>query len=130
MTSERKIEANRLNAKQSTGPKTEAGKSKSSRNARQHGLSRLDINNDASASPAGRLIAAGFELGESSLHVDDLVRANLRLGCIRQVRQELLVALLECPSPKLAKRLAGLERYEKPVRAAQRRVLKQLLKRG
>ncbi|MCA1476155.1 hypothetical protein [Bradyrhizobium sp. NBAIM08] len=124
MTSERKIDANRQNAKRSTGPKTKMGKVKSSRNARRHGLSRLNFEDDAGASPAGRLIATGFALEQSSLHLDDLVRANLLLGRIRQARHELLAALLDCPHPKLAKRLVGLERYERPVRAAQRRILK------
>jgi hypothetical protein len=39
MTSQRKIEANRLNAKKSTGPKTRHGRARSSKNARRHGLS-------------------------------------------------------------------------------------------
>ena len=36
--SEAKLEANRRNAKQSTGPRTEAGKFRSSQNAVTHGL--------------------------------------------------------------------------------------------
>ena len=39
MTSFRQIEANRCNATKSTGPKTEAGKMRSRRNAVRHGLS-------------------------------------------------------------------------------------------
>jgi hypothetical protein len=39
MTSAKQIQANRQNAQSSTGPKTEAGKQISSRNAFQHGLS-------------------------------------------------------------------------------------------
>jgi hypothetical protein len=38
MTSPRKIEANRRNARASTGPKTGDGKARSARNARRHGL--------------------------------------------------------------------------------------------
>ncbi|MEY9107455.1 hypothetical protein ABH999_003651 [Bradyrhizobium yuanmingense] len=130
MTSERKIEANRRNAKRSTGPKTEVGKAKSSRNARQHGLSRSTHEHAANASPLARAIAGGLAQQHGSLNMDDLVRANLLLGRIRQARHDMLVALLECASPKLVRRLAGLERYERPVRAAQRRVLKRWLEQG
>ena len=38
MTSLKQIEANRRNAQNSTGPRTEAGKQRSSRNAVRHGL--------------------------------------------------------------------------------------------
>lgn len=130
MTSARKIEANRLNAKRSTGPTTEAGKAKSSRNAYQHGLSRRTMEEGTVSDPLGRSgITGRFERQQDSFDVDDLVRASLRLSRIRQARRDLLVALLEAPCPKLAGRLAGLERYEKPVRAAQRRSLRGLLKR-
>ncbi|WP_143035385.1 hypothetical protein [Bradyrhizobium sp. Rc2d] len=130
MASERKITANRSNAKRSTGPKTDAGKARSSRNARRHGLSRLNPENDVSSSVLLGAMTAGLAQQQSSFDVDDLVRANLWLGRIRQARHDMLVALMECPSPKLAKRLAGLERYERPVRASQRRVLRRWLKQG
>jgi hypothetical protein len=39
MTTARQIEANRANARLSTGPRTERGKARASRNARRHGLS-------------------------------------------------------------------------------------------
>ena len=38
MTSAAKLDANRRNALKSTGPKTEAGRARSSRNAETHGL--------------------------------------------------------------------------------------------
>src|SRR5262249_15620082 len=41
MTTSRQIEANRLNALKSTGPKTALGKSKAARNALRHGLFAL-----------------------------------------------------------------------------------------
>ncbi|MCK1331291.1 MULTISPECIES: hypothetical protein [unclassified Bradyrhizobium] len=130
MASERKITANRSNAKQSTGPKTEAGKARSSRNAHRHGLSRLNRENDVSSNALISVMTAGFTQQQNSFGVDNLVRANLWLGRIRQARYDMLLALMESPSQKLAKRLAGLERYERPVRAAQRRVLKCWLKQG
>ncbi len=39
MATKRQIEANRRNARRSTGPRTEAGKDASKRNAARHGLS-------------------------------------------------------------------------------------------
>ena len=43
MASDRRIVANRLNAKKSTGPKTEDGKQRSRRNALRHGLTAETI---------------------------------------------------------------------------------------
>jgi len=43
MASERQIAANRLNAQQSTGPRTDAGKRRSRRNAFKHGLTAESV---------------------------------------------------------------------------------------
>ena len=40
---DRRLEANRRNARHSTGPRSEAGKARSSRNALKHGLSSQDV---------------------------------------------------------------------------------------
>jgi hypothetical protein len=40
MTSRRKLEANRANAQNSTGPTTAQGKTRAARNAHRHGLNR------------------------------------------------------------------------------------------
>jgi hypothetical protein len=47
MTSQRKTEANRRNALRSTGPRTDAGKARSRRNAFKHGL-EVPLNRDDS----------------------------------------------------------------------------------
>ncbi|MEY9985966.1 hypothetical protein ABH995_005303 [Bradyrhizobium yuanmingense] len=57
-----------------------------------------------------------------------MIENNLWLGRIRQARQDMFIALMECLNTRLVKRLAGLKRYERPIRAAQRRVLKRWLK--
>ena len=49
MAAEKQMRANRENAKKSTGPKTEVGRAKSSRNALRHGLS-LPMTFDAKTS--------------------------------------------------------------------------------
>ncbi len=43
MTSQKQITANRRNAQKSTGPKTESGKTRSKRNALNHGLRAIDV---------------------------------------------------------------------------------------
>jgi hypothetical protein len=43
MPSERKLAANRGNARRSTGPRTTAGKSRASRNALRHGLAAMSV---------------------------------------------------------------------------------------
>jgi hypothetical protein len=123
--SARKRAANRRNARRSTGPRTAAGKARSARNGRRHGLTlpvsadpaslRLIMTlTDAIAGPGAsaecREAATRFALAQA-----DLVR-------IRRVKTDLLVADLAsrpCLSSPTIKRLASLMRYEQ--RACARR---------
>jgi hypothetical protein len=60
MTTERQIVANRANTQKSTGPKTAAGRLKSSRNACRHSLSlllRLDVATSVKADAIARALA-------------------------------------------------------------------------
>ena len=57
MTSERRISANRANARKSTGPKTAGGKSKSSHNALRHGLEAVNIHDALTHEKIRRLAA-------------------------------------------------------------------------
>jgi hypothetical protein len=118
MTSNRQIEANRGNAKRSTGPKTEAGKIRSSRNSLRHGLSRPT----ASGSDCEIRSMAHEGLTERP----DLVRTKLELTRIRSARGALLAAFLKDSNPKLAKNLLGIDRYERKAFARQRRLLRRL----
>jgi hypothetical protein len=116
MTSNRQIEANRGNAKRSTGPKTEAGKIRSSRNSLRHGLSR------PTASGSDCEIRAMAH--EALTKRPDLIRTKLELTRIRYARGALLAAFLKSPNPKLAKALVGIDRYERKAFARQRRLLR------
>jgi len=55
MATEKQIAANRANAKRSTGPKTAAGKLKSSRNAYRHGLSGPLLSDPATSAKVDRI---------------------------------------------------------------------------
>ena len=122
MASERQIEANQKNAKRSTGPRIPSGKAKSRCNALFHGLSRSTAADGlALAALAGAITNAAKQNGVE-FETTDIARAKLQFRQIGTVRHQLLVALLEL-SVRLAKRLRGLERYERAAFAMQKRGL-------
>lgn len=128
MASKRQIEANEANAKRSTGPRTVAGKGTSSRNARRHGLAfaRKEMNeNDARMLDAIEQLSGGQRTrGEETI----AVRAQMNLWRIRNVRTEMLRALLDEPSNTGMKRIMNLERYERAARAKWKRCLRSFSK--
>jgi hypothetical protein len=86
MASEKQILANRANAKKSTGPRTAAGRAKSSRNAYRHGLS-VPMQPDPQAVDVLAFAIAGKSAGEVDLHAARaLAEAQLELKRIRVAR--------------------------------------------
>jgi hypothetical protein len=87
LATEKQIAANRANAKRSTGPKTAAGKPKSSRNAYRHGLSSPlppDVPTSAKVNSIARELA-GEQAAEDRLTVAaDFARAQIELLRIRR----------------------------------------------
>ncbi|WP_404546339.1 hypothetical protein [Bradyrhizobium sp. USDA 223] len=126
MASVRQIEANRSNAKRSTGPNTAAGKTRSSLNALRHGLARSDISDPAEA--ANLAVAIGSGLGRQGTPdaAMALARSKLALLQIRSLRQAMLAALLTGPLPADLKGLQGLERYDRAALVQQKRTLRLL----
>jgi hypothetical protein len=134
MTSERRLRANRENAKRSTGPKTATGKARSARNARRHGLSAplaSDPKLAAAANELARRIAgenSDSQLVEPARAVAD---AEVEILRARRFRRDVLQReipdradatsatppVLECA--ELTKQLAAADRYER--RALSRR---------
>ena len=121
LATEKQIAANRANARRSTGPKTAAGKRRSSRNAYRHGLSGLmppeDKINSIGREPTGELAS------ENQLtSAEDLARTQAELIRIRSIRMEQLakVDLNDCTLEEL-KRLAALDRYERYALTKRRR---------
>jgi hypothetical protein len=120
MTSERKIAANRRNAKKSTGPRTEAGRAASRQNARRHGLAtgigsdpafRDDIEMLAKLLAGGRENIGEFAREAAEAHLDLVRIRKIRAGLYARMRffgdastEDLMEA---------AEQFARLERYER-----------------
>lgn len=130
MASHRQIEANRSNATRSTGPKTVRGKARSSQNAVRHRLARPRNRDDADIARLVGALSSGREHPGAASMIVDVARCKVELLRIRAVRQEMLAALLQCPAVAHAKRLQGLECYERAALVRQKRALRSLRPEG
>ena len=120
MASDKQIAANRANAKKSTGPRTAAGRAKSSRNAYRHGLS-VPLPPDPQAVEALARAIAGEAAGEVQLRAAfALAEAQLELKRIRATRVAALPTELDqLLNPRTLAGLCAFDRYER--QAASRR---------
>lgn len=125
MASEKQIAANRANAKRSTGPKTPAGKRRSSGNAFKHGLS-LPLGDDAltMAATAG-MVSAVLASKEKAIEAGlamAFARSQAQLQRVRAVRHKILSCLPFANSDERELRmLRALDRYERIAQTQSRR---------
>lgn len=100
MITQRKIRANRLNAKTSTGPKTKLGKSHARNNALRHGLS-ISIFSDPERSAEIENLALKIAGERAKPDVVELARniasAQIDLARVRRARHNLLSEKLDDP---------------------------------
>src|SRR6516164_4405877 len=96
MATAKQIAANRRNAQRSTGPRTAAGRSVSSRNALRHGLSlhqEKDAATRAAINELAQLIAPDGSDNQKLVDVEEAATALLDLMRIRKVRHQMLAAM-------------------------------------
>lgn len=137
MISQEKLQANRENARHSTGPRSIAGKARSARNARCHGLA-VSVWSDPKFAADAEALAHQIAGEGASAHLLTLARevaaAQIDIVRIQHVHNETLSAsaLLLCPSKGAAvsaedsdansddaSKLGALDRYQR--RALSRR---------
>ena len=125
MATEKQIAANRANAQKSTGPKTAAGKLKSSRNAYRHGLScplRVDPVMSARADAIAHALISEDPNEEKLRSAAEFAQAQLKLQRIRSTRADLMAKIdLNQPDMHELQRLVALDRYERYAHTKRRR---------
>jgi hypothetical protein len=140
MTTERKILANRANAKLSTGPRSATGRQRSSQNARRHGLSCPESVNSQLTTQTQRLAStiAGRTNDPSVLAAAErLAETQIELGRIRAVKSsaasEVAKLAANCKTVDLSQQLDALlavlvriNRYENRASARRRKAIKAL----
>ena len=101
MTSDRKIKANRANARASTGPKTARGRARAARNALRHGLS-LPVRSDPALSEEVETLAREIAGPDANTRIKELARrvaeAQIDLRRVRYARHQLLSDALSNPN--------------------------------
>ena len=137
MTNDRKIKANRVNARASTGPNTFHGRARSARNAFRHGLS-LPIQSDQvlgeEAQALAFQIAGPNASGQIQMLAFRIAEAEVDFRRVRLARHQLLSQALSNPlcdsrgnaseipmaareKSREAKALEAMERYERRARS-------------
>jgi hypothetical protein len=100
LTSDRKIKANRKNARASTGPKTAQGRARAARNHFRHGLS-LPVDSDPTWSEEVQALAREIAGTNANADIQDLAlrvaEAHIDLRRIRHARHLLLSRALSDP---------------------------------
>jgi hypothetical protein len=124
MVSDRQIAANRKNAKKSTGPSSEAGKQRSSKNAVRHGLASSGSPFRKEIEELARLLSGAPEDTDPTFISIDAADAQMTLVQVKKMKTETMDRFLKgdqtCDDTRqMNEELRKLDRYEQ--RALRRR---------
>lgn len=128
MVSARQLSANRQNAKNSSGPRTNVGKKRSSRNAFKHGLAtRVD---EARGDDVESLCRSLAREPLALPYARDAAEASLEIVRIRRVRVAILNQLqFDRPGQNLSvlQNAWKIDRYERRALSRRRRAIQNIL---
>ena len=125
MATEKQILANRKNARKSTGPRTAIGRSRSSQNAVQHGLSQALPDGDSTAL-ARTDLARALDLSLEIAGFSDFCVGSLEIWRVRKERARAISSVLEAiaAGKDFGRSPIRMERYERLARQKRRRGLR------
>jgi hypothetical protein len=130
VTTSRRLEANRANARKSTGPRTPGGKSRSSRSALRHGLSIPVVSSPHLAEQVDQLaqeIAAESTSNFVLDHARRVAEAQMDLRRITKARHEILGGMNDDGALGAnLRKLKLLDRYERRARSRRKRSIRDL----
>jgi hypothetical protein len=107
MTSAKRIEANRKNAKSSTGPRTSRGKTRASRNAFRHGLASVALPMPKVSRRIERLAKAICGKGATQEHYElalNVAESELMVLKVRAARSEVIERMRNVKVPRKEKK--------------------------
>jgi hypothetical protein len=128
MTSERRIAANRANAKKSRGPRTHGGKASASRNALRHGLEAVSFGDTGLSEKTERLAQAICQPDADPVSYQQaliIAESFADIARVRAARVRIMERSPEWSSKGLPETLR-LERYERRALSRRRRAIRRL----
>jgi hypothetical protein len=129
MATAKQVAANRANAARSTGPRTPAGRAKSSRNAFRHGLSLSlprDLTTASEIDRLARAFAGNNPSAQQLMAASEFATAQCELTRIRALRFAATPAPSATLDPKRLRWVLGFDRYEQAALSRRKRAAKTL----
>lgn len=131
MASARQIAANRKNAQRSTGPISQAGKTRAAKNALQHGLACTNSPFRHEIEGFARLLSKEMNQSDPTFASVEAAHAQLALLQVRKVKATIFDRFFESDrtlddSVRLNAELRKIERYEKRAFSRRKRAMQHL----